>query len=222
MVEKRELIWKESNNTIVIKSLLTPITKYFEMQDVEDLQIHNYEEVYLIKRNGDSETLKEPLFTKQYITTLVNTFISIRGYKITEKESVSYMLPLNYFRFTAMIGRSVKSGISLSIRLNDTLLYSPEDFGLTQEAYKYLIEEIIDKKRNVFFIGGTGTGKTSLANLFINYIPDNKNVFVIGDIHDYVFKQEQNCRELEAQTNDDWQEAINILLRSNPDQILIP
>lgn len=220
---KRDLIFlgkKGEYFSFIAKHLI----KYFEDADIEDFQINDFNKVTLIKKGGIKEFVDDENLTKQYIKTLMYFVASLAPKQLRgEDNQISIMLPLNKFRFSGMIGSDVISGIKISIRLNDSVVYhSHSDFGVSDLEFNFLVHHIATCGLSCFVIGGTGSGKTTFNNLLIKHIDDNQLINVIGDIHDYIFFGEQKVSEITAKKDEDYIKGFDLLMRSNPDRILVP
>ncbi len=219
----RELEWNGKKGEY-FSAIGKHLIKYFENPEIEDFQINEYQKVTLIKKGDIKEFLDDENLTKEYLRTLMYFVSSIAPKKLTSTDAqVSLMLPVNKFRFTGKIGNSIGSGIKISIRLNDNVVYHDyKDFGLTELEFNFLVKYISKEALSTFVIGGTGSGKTTFNNLLIQHISDNELMNVIGDIHDYIFQGDQKVSEVYAKKDEDYGNAFDLAMRSNPDRILVP
>lgn len=221
---KRELVFagdKGKRFSQVAKHLL----KYFEMGNVEDLIISEFEKVILVKKGGEKEFLEDKYLNKEYLSIVMYSVCGLNNQSFRSSNlhnQVSCMLPVNAFRFTGAMDSTIKSGVEISIRLNDNEIdYVYGDFGLSLAEYVYLLKYVGENQSSVFIIGGTGSGKTTFTNLLIDSISDNEIIKVVGDIHDFCFRKEQKTSEFFVR-NDDYKQKFDLLMRTNPDRILIP
>lgn len=220
---KRKLEFKGKKGEY-LSAIAKHLIKYFEDPDIEDFQINDFQKVTLIKRGDIKEFIDDENLTKEYIRTLMYFVSSIAPKKLSNTDGqVSLMLPVNKFRFTGRIGNSIGSGIKISIRLNDNIIYhNYKDFGLSELEFNFLVKYISKEAGSTFVIGGTGSGKTTFNNLLIQGIGENEVMNVIGDIHDYIFHGDQKVSEVFAKKDSDYINAFDLAMRSNPDRILVP
>lgn len=220
---KRKLEFKGKKGEY-LSAIAKHLIKYFENADIEDFQINDFQKVTLIKRGDIKEFINDTNLTKEYIRTLMYFVSSIAPKKLSNTDGqVSLMLPVNKFRFTGRIGNSIGSGIKISIRLNDNIIYhNYKDFGLSELEFNFLVKYISIEALSTFVIGGTGSGKTTFNNLLIQGIGENEAMNVIGDIHDYIFHGDQKVSEVFAKSSKDYDKGFDLLMRSNPDRILVP
>lgn len=224
MKEKdRKLIFHKSY--CELERFLVHFLPYFSNAEVEDFQINEFGKVTLIKQGGKKEFIEDGNFTKEYLSTVMFLVCGMNNRIFSESnQQITAMLPINYFRFTGCMGSSVKSGIEISIRLNDDnlLQYTYENFGISELEFNYLVTNLIENQSSVFLIGGTGSGKTTFTNMLIQHISDNEVIKVVGDIHDYIFKPTQKYSELFAKSGEEYKDKFDLLMRINPDRIIIP
>jgi type IV secretory pathway ATPase VirB11/archaellum biosynthesis ATPase len=223
MENKRQLEWLGKNGRL-FSYIGKPLIKYFEDNSIEDLQIIEIGKVRLIKRNGLEESIVDETITAKFIKILMNFIAAIAPQRLNKDNSqVSMMLPVNAFRFTGAIGDSIKSGVKISIRLNDNIIgYSYKDFSLKELEFNFLTKHICDNRASAFVIGEVGSGKTTFNNLIIQKMSENELINVVGDIHDFIFSGNQAVSDVFARSEEDYQHKFDLLMRSNPKRILIP
>jgi len=223
-MKDRKLIYRNKQKN-VLEKILIHFIPYFKNAEIEDLQINEFSKVTLIKRGGVKEFIADSNFTKEYLRSVMFAICGMNNQIFSElNQQITAMLPINYVRLSGCMGISIKSCIEISIRLNDdnSSAYSYKDFNLSELAFNYLVKNIAEQQASVFLIGGTGSGKTTFTNLLIQYIADNEVIKVVGDIHDYIFKSSQKYSELFAKTQVEYQDKFDLLMRINPDRIIIP
>lgn len=196
---------------------------YFEDATVEDILINNFSEITLLKRNAEKQTIQDLNFSEKYVKGMFQVLLSINQIHFTtiDDEYLSVMLPINKFRFSGKLGRSIKSGIECTIRLNsDEINFSFEAFTIEKTLQDQLLQSVQEKK-TMFIVGGSGSGKTTFTNILIQHFPLNENIKAIGDISDYVFKEGSNVSHMITKTAKDYAECFDLMMRSCPDRILI-
>ncbi|MBY0463235.1 MAG: Flp pilus assembly complex ATPase component TadA, partial [Alphaproteobacteria bacterium] len=141
----------------------------------------------------------------------------------TEKQPrMSTRLPGGH-RFEAMIGKSVDSGLSVSIRINRKVSVSLEDFSLPNIVQSELIEAIKEGE-SILVSGGTSSGKTTFLKALIQHIPLEKRVLTVEDTRElevpHLNKVQYVVNRNEKAPVISWPQVIDHLMRSRPDVII--
>ena len=87
---------------------------------------------------------------------------------------------------------------------------------LTEEAASFL-EKIVRAKYNIFISGGTGTGKTTMLNALMDYVPKDERVITIEDSAELQIHNIKNLVKLEARNataDGEHQVSIRDLIKS--------
>lgn len=99
--------------------------------------------------------------------------------------------------------------------------------ALSEEAAVFL-EKLVRARYNIFISGGTGTGKTTMLNALMNYVPKEERVITIEDSAELQIHNIRNLVKLEARnaTADgehqvSIRELIKSAMRMRPDRIVV-
>ena len=98
---------------------------------------------------------------------------------------------------------------------------------ITQEAADFM-KKMILAGYNIFISGGTGSGKTTMLNALMDYVPEDERVITIEDSAELQIRHIPNLVRMEARdANDDGEHAVTIrdlirsALRMRPDRIIV-
>ena len=82
---------------------------------------------------------------------------------------------------------------------------------------------MMEKGENLLISGGTSTGKTTLLNSLIRYIPDRTRIVTLENMKELSIRQPNNVRLLvsESRHGNGYELAMNCILKSRPDRIFI-
>ncbi|MBQ2287709.1 MAG: CpaF family protein [Lachnospiraceae bacterium] len=101
------------------------------------------------------------------------------------------------------------------------------DGAITQEAADYL-KQLVKAKYNIFISGGTSTGKTTMLNALMQYVPSDERVVTIEDSAELQIHNIKNLVKLEARSaNVEGEHQISIrdliksAMRMRPDRIIV-
>ncbi len=141
-----------------------------------------------------------------------------------EHPSLAAVLPTGE-RFQGFVG-SVVSGPSFVVRKRAKLVFSLQDYvndGILTVERAQRIYDAVHARQNILIVGGTGTGKTTLANAILQVISHTGHRVVT--IEDTPELQCDAPNHLSLFVREDvgftWQKAVKDSLRVRPDRIVV-
>ena len=158
--------------------------------------------------------------------TIVNTIAAMLDQVVTpERPVLECELPLDGSRFEALIPPLVERA-SFALRKKAALVFTLEDYvakGIMTKAQKQAIEEAVSGRQNILVSGGTGTGKTTLANAILDAVArldGEHRVVVIEDTRELQVNAE-NVVFLRTSDNTDMTRLLRATMRLRPDRIVV-
>lgn len=134
-------------------------------------------------------------------------------------------LPLDGSRFEALIPPVVAQP-TFALRKRASLIFTLSDYverSIMTAAQRAVIENAIASRENILISGGTGTGKTTLANAVLDAVakisPDHR-IVVIEDTRELQVGA-QNVAFLRTSDNVDMTRLLRATLRLRPDRIVV-
>src|SRR5262249_25157438 len=120
-------------------------------------------------------------------------------------------------------------GVALTIRKFNSHKFKMRDLiergTLTSELAEQL-ERLVVQRKNILICGGTASGKTTLANILMESIPDHERIVLIEDTAEIQI-QKPNVLRFEARLEQNGLPAVTIrdllkaTLRHRPDRIIV-
>ena len=140
----------------------------------------------------------------------------------SESPTLSVKLPIfNGGRFQGVIP-PVTAAAAFSIRFPPKKMFSLEELV----TYKTLtasqandLENAVNQHKNILIVGGTGTGKTTIANALLNIIK-NERLIVIEDNPELKIDTE-NIFHMLTTVDFDLRKAVEVSMRLRPDRIIV-
>lgn len=83
-------------------------------------------------------------------------------------------------RIECPVGPSVQGGISLAIRCKHPFTPSWDQVGAGGDVVDYL-RDAVTAEKNIIISGATNTGKTTLLNKLLGFLPDDRRVIAVED-----------------------------------------
>ncbi len=158
--------------------------------------------------------------------TIVNTVAAMLDTVVTpDRPILECELPLDGSRFEALIPPLVERA-SFALRKKAALVFALSDYvakGIMSLAQCQAIEDAVADRRNILVSGGTGTGKTTLANAILDAVARvsrDHRIVVIEDTRELQVNAE-NVVFLRTSDNTDMTRLLRATMRLRPDRIVV-
>jgi len=128
-------------------------------------------------------------------------------------------------RFEALIP-PVTERPAFAIRKKAELIFSLEDYvnkGIMTESQRSVIEQAVADRKNILIAGGTGTGKTTLANAVLQAIAridPHARIVIVEDARELRCGS-RNSSSLHATSAVDQSTLLDIAMRLRPDRVAV-
>jgi pilus assembly protein CpaF len=196
---------------------------------ITDILVNSYKQVY-VERYGKLHLTPVRFKDDAHLKKNIDRIVSAVGRRIDESSPmVDARLP-DGSRVNAIVPHLAIDGPSLSIRRFSADPLELEDLimlkSLTPEIGE-LIKGLVQARVNVLISGGTGTGKTTLLNVFSRFIPDDERIVTIEDSAELQLKQEHVVRletrppNIEGKGEISQRDLVRNSLRMRPDRIIV-
>ena len=158
--------------------------------------------------------------------SIVATVAAMLGTTVTpESPILECELPLDGSRFEALIPPVVPAP-TFALRKRAKLIFTLADYvdgGVMTALQATMIKTAVAERKNILIAGGTGTGKTTLANAVLNEIsaisPDHR-IVIIEDVLELQCSV-KNTVFLRTSANIDQVSLLRATLRLRPDRIVV-
>ena len=158
--------------------------------------------------------------------SIVNAVAALLGLVVTKESAIlECELPLDGSRFQAFAPPLVKQPI-FAIRKKALLIFTLDDYvskGIINPGQKQMIEQAVRNRENILVAGGTGTGKTTLANAILHSISEldpEHRIVVIEDTQELQCNV-QNTVFLQTSKFEDMTSILRGTMRIRPDRIVV-
>ncbi|MDE0723578.1 MAG: ATPase, T2SS/T4P/T4SS family, partial [Alphaproteobacteria bacterium] len=122
-------------------------------------------------------------------------------------------------------GFNTITGFIMSIRIQRKETFTIDDFHMSEEDKKLVVDAIVGHK-TLLISGGTGTGKTSFMNAVLPYVQEEDRLITLEDVPELRISQPNWCPMIFSNNdtgvgNQDIKDLLNATLRLRPDRIIL-
>jgi type IV secretion system protein TrbB len=211
-----------------LKRQLGPFCLLLEAPDVVELML-NADGTVWAERLGDGMDAVGTLSSasaESFIGTVASTLRGMitREHPILECELPGYP-PFEGARFEALIPPVVSAPV-FTIRRKASAVFTLAEYerqGIMSAGQRCAIEAAVAQRQNILIVGGTGSGKTTLANAVIAEIvraSPHHRLVMIEDTSELQCTAD-NAVALRASDNVDMQRLLRATMRLRPDRIIV-
>jgi pilus assembly protein CpaF len=212
----------------LILPFLRPIEHLILDSEITEIMVNGSQHVF-IERQGFVEPIPGLSLSPKSLEVAVRNIARRLGDDISEEKPILDSRLPDGSRVAAVVPPCSLDGVVLTIRKFNTKHFSVDDLvrigTLSKELAGCLKAAVLDH-RNILISGGTGTGKTTLLNIFANFIPQHERILIIEDTAEIQigasnlvrFEARVAQRGLPAVTV---RELLKASLRHRPDRILL-
>lgn len=200
------------------------LTRWLEDQKVVEVMLNPDGGLWIdamgegMRRVGEMDAIRS--------LSIINSVAALMGTVVTADQPIlECELPIDGSRFEALIPPLVKQPV-FTIRKKALLVFTLDDYvikGIMTKCQKEAIEQAVLNRENILVAGGTGTGKTTLANAIlhaVSVLDSEHRVVIIEDT------QELQCAApnsvfLRTSENTDMIRLLRATMRLRPDRIVV-
>lgn len=148
---------------------------------VTEIMVDGPDRVYVEKR-GQFEDVASPFRDQAHLLAVIEAILQLAGLRM---DNASPMLDARLpdgSRANIVLPPVAINGPTLVIRKWSARPVTAEDvigFGSTSVAMMEFLRACVISRANIVVAGGTGSGKTSILNILVNFIPDEERVLVV-------------------------------------------
>ncbi|MCK5296362.1 MAG: Flp pilus assembly complex ATPase component TadA, partial [Alphaproteobacteria bacterium] len=214
--------------TAPIDIILAPLAKHYNDSNTVELRMKKAGIVVVERRGVGKEEIEAPELTQSVIENICKTLGNIVGTKFHSDNNpkVSCILPTVRHRFECLVGSSVQTGLSLAIRCKHPFVPTWKQVGAIPEIEEYIKNAVLSEK-NIIVSGATNTGKTTLLNKMLQFLPDDRRVITAEDSPELEIDRFWDgvgllsSREADTATGMiNWRQLYDHCMRITPDHIL--
>jgi pilus assembly protein CpaF len=211
----------------VIIPFLRPIEHLLANRTVSEIMVNPDGSVWMEER-GRIEPVSETRFDEGALLTSLEVIANRFGKKLDADSPILNLRLPDGSRMAALIPPVVNPQPMMTIRKFTSRDFTIDDLierrMLTVEQAEQLTEAVC-RGDNLLISGGTGAGKTTLANVVAGFIPDGDRILILEDVAElYIRKPHVISAEVQLDTHKSqlgFSDLLKAVLRHRPDRIIL-
>jgi len=216
------------NGFELILPFLRPIQHLILDPDISEIMVNGPERIF-IEKAGYVQAVPGVKLTPESLIVAVKNIARRLGDDISEAKPILDSRLPDGSRVAAVIPPCSIHGVALTIRKFNSHKFKMKDLvelGTLTPGVAEQLAEYVAQRKNILICGGTGSGKTTLANILTEFIPDHERIVLIEDTAEIQIHKE-NVLRFEARREQNGLPAVTIrdllktTLRHRPDRIIL-
>ena len=212
----------------VLTSILAPLARHFDGRDVVEIRVSRPGRIVVDRRGAGLEYYDDDVLTRGCIERICRALANKRGLPFDggAHSKVSCTIPGLQHRFECLVGASVQSGLSLTIRCKHPFTPNWAELGAGTSIQGYFYDAMA-ASRNIIVSGATNTGKTTLLNMLLEMVPTSRRVIGVEDTPELDLDRFDQGVGLLADRDGaaggghlDWRQLYDHTMRITPDHIV--
>src|SRR6267378_1871786 len=216
------------NGFELILPFLRPIQHLILDPDISEIMVNGPDRIF-IEKAGYLQSVPGVRLSHESLIVAVKNIARRLGDDISEAKPILDSRLPDGSRVAAVIPPCSIHGVALTIRKFNSHRFQMEDLielgTLTPEVAEQLAQYVVQRS-NILICGGTSSGKTTLANVLTEFIPNYERIILIEDTAE-IHIQKDNVLRFEAKREQNDLPAVTIrdllkaTLRHRPDRIIV-
>lgn len=211
----------------VILPFLRPIEHLLQSHTISEIMVNPDGSVWA-EEKGRIESVPEVRFDEGTLLTSLEVIANRFGKKLDADSPILNLRLPDGSRMAALIPPVVNPQPMMTIRKFTSRGLTLEDLierRMLTAGQGRLLTDAVRRGDNLLISGGTGAGKTTLANVIAGFIPDNERILVLEDVAElHLSKSHVISAEAQLDTHKSqigFADLLKAALRHRPDRIIV-
>lgn len=235
LAEESDLVISRAERQRLLEQISSEITGFGPLDNllkdntIDEIMVNGPSSVY-IERFGKIESVPLHFDSESHVYRIIDRIVAPLGRRVDEGQPfVDARLP-DGSRVNVIIPPLALNGPTITIRKFAKTPFTPEELvkrGTFSAEFIEFIKACVKSRLNIVVSGGTGTGKTTLLNIFSGYIPNDERIITIEDAaelqlrQEHVISLESRPKNIEGKGEVTRGDLVVNALRMRPDRIIV-
>jgi pilus assembly protein CpaF len=203
---------------------LGPLAPLYEDPEIHEIMVDAFDKV-IIDHMGNLVDANVKFESPTELRTVIDALMSLGGIALGPEQTSGHLRFPDASRCLAVIPPTAVDGPYLVIRKTHSGHFSMEDllsFGsITEDQYE-LLKSALQTRQNILIAGGTGSGKTTFANVLTDDFLDEERVVVVESVYELQPRLGRFVR-LAADSSPDhsMEDLVKLAAKMRPDRLII-
>lgn len=196
---------------------------------IDEIMVNGPAMIY-IERQGKIERVPARFDSEMHVYRIIDRIVAPLGRRVDEGQPyVDARLP-DGSRVNVIIPPLALNGPTITIRKFAKIPLTSDDLikrGTYSGEFGEFMKACVKARLNIIVSGGTGTGKTTMLNIFSSFIPNDERIITIEDAaelqlrQEHVITLESRPKNIEGKGEVTRGDLVINALRMRPDRILV-
>jgi len=167
------------------------LDEFLNDPSITEIQVNGVNEIF-IERKGEMILTDKRFVNEKQANIIARKILRYVNESINETEPFKDARLPDGSRINVVSAPVALKGISMTIRKFSSSIYTDDDylkFGTCSKEELEFLKMIIRGGNTVFFVGPTGSGKTTFMNYIASFIPNEQRIVSIEDTHELKLKK---------------------------------
>ena len=203
---------------------LGPLVPLYEDPEIHEIMVDAYDKV-IVDRMGRLVDVKVNFESPAALRAVIDTLMALGGITLGKEQTSGHLRLPDASRCLAVIPPTAVDGPYLVIRKTHAAHFSMDDlisFGSVSVEQYALLRSALQTRQNILIAGGTGSGKSTVANVLTDEFPDDERVVVVESVYELQPRFERFVR-LAADSSPDhsMEDLVNLAAKMRPDRLIV-